>query len=199
MEWNNIEGNSVYAVPSLLDPDCDPNHRSKDADFYATKVLWVDIDDEIDPGVLKAKYAYCPPSFVVITGRKPYLRTHFYWELLEPATDAAEVRKALTGHQQNLGGDPAVKNPVRLMRLGGSVAWPKKAGRVAELTEVKHLNNPPVALEAILQAYPVQEKKPQASIGQGGATNLDQTLNDTQLRSVVRICSRLWRLWCAGI
>ena len=37
---------------------------------------------------------------------------------------------------KTLGGDTAVVNPSRVLRLAGSIAWPRKEGRIAELTEL---------------------------------------------------------------
>jgi len=157
VQWNE-QGKNVYTVGSLLDPDVAPFGRSSDTDFYATSVIWCDIDREFDPAQLKGAYSKCPPTMSVITGRTPHTRAHLWWKLSETCTDAAKVRLALTGIQQALGGDAAVKNVASLMRIGGSVAWPKKDGRVVELTQVKGGVGDVVSdIDAFISHYPASD------------------------------------------
>lgn len=152
----NAQGRNVYIVGSYLNPDLPPFGRSSDTDFYASSVLWCDIDRHIEPQELRTAYAALPPSLVVVTGRQPHIRTHLWWKLQEPITDADTLREALEGVQTRLGGDRAVKNVTSLMRLGGTVAWPKKSGRVTEKTEIIIPSNatPETTAEAFLRAYP---------------------------------------------
>jgi len=72
----------------------------------------------------------------VVTGRHPHLRVQMWWRLHEPCRDSAALRALCAAAASTLGGDPSVANPGRVLRLGGSVAWPKKEGRVLERTEV---------------------------------------------------------------
>jgi predicted P-loop ATPase len=46
------------------------------------------------------------------------------------------VRSQVSALAALLGGDPKVCNPGRIMRLGGSIAWPTKSERVAQVTTV---------------------------------------------------------------
>ncbi len=67
------------------------------------------------------------------------------------------LRETNTAIAQALGGDPAVVNPSRIMRLPGSIAWPVKSRRVAELVEL-HIwpNRPPAYLEdEVIGAFPL--------------------------------------------
>jgi len=152
----NRDGRNVYVVGSYLDPDCFPNGRSSDTDFYASGVIWCDIDRQTTPDELKTTYAALPPSLVVVTGRHPHIRTHLWWKLSEPITDADTLREALEGVQECFGGDRAVKNVTSLMRLGGTIAWPKKSGRITEPTEVIIPSNATqsVNVETFLRTYP---------------------------------------------
>ncbi len=50
--WNN-QGKNVYTVGALLNPETGQFVRSCDEDFYATSVIWCDIDDPIDKEALK--------------------------------------------------------------------------------------------------------------------------------------------------
>lgn len=154
----NAKGKNIYIVGSYLVPSAPMTGRSNDTQFYATSTIWCDIDDPITPAELKERYKDTPPSLVVVTGRQPHIRTHLWWKLLEPITDAQELRKTLIGVIDHMGGDPSAKNPSRLMRLGGSIAWPKKEGRIAEMTEVKVTAGIPVSVETLQRVYPVKAK-----------------------------------------
>jgi len=153
--WNQEEKN-VYVVGSLLDPNIMPIGRSNDTDFDCTIALWCDLDGEFNPEDLKKKYKECPPQLSVITGRTPHMRVHLWWKLNYFCYDRRKVKQALTGIQQALGGDPAVKNVTSLMRLGGTVAWPVKDGRVTEMTEVKETDHiESHSIEHVLKCFPV--------------------------------------------
>ena len=52
-----------------------------------------------------------------------------------PIIRSEDVRSLNVRLHALYGGDPAVVNPSRLMRLPGTIAWPWKAGRALELTE----------------------------------------------------------------
>lgn len=144
----NEAGKNVYVTGALLQDDCESmleQKRSRDSDFYACNSIWCDIDNKgapITAEELRRKYAHFPPSLVVVTGRhhngQQHLRVHLWWKLEEPLTNGQEVRALLRGIQQTLGGDPATTNECRIMRLGGTVAWPVegKEGRITEQTEL---------------------------------------------------------------
>ena len=152
----NAAGRNIYIVGSVLSPDCPPFGRCSDDDFYASSVVWCDIDKFVRPDELKELYKNLPPSVVVVTGRTPHLRMHLWWKLAEPVTDADTLREGIMGVLQHLGGDPAVHNPSRLMRLAGTIAWPKKEGRITEKTEfITPINHTPATgIEKIIAVYP---------------------------------------------
>ncbi len=52
-------------------------------------------------------------------------------------TDLDMLRRQNAAIAAVLGGDRAVVNPGRLMRLPGSIAWPTKTGRIVEMTELR--------------------------------------------------------------
>lgn len=161
LEKNNTRRN-VYIVGSLLDPNTIPFGRSSDNDFYASNVVWCDIDKDVDILALKEKYKHCPPSLVIITAKHPKMRIHLWWKLNEVITDVTTMREILAGLAENLGGDPAVKNPTSLMRLGGLINYqtPKKLneGRVIEFVDVTVPKDAAVtSIEAMLAAYPAKD------------------------------------------
>ena len=134
---NSEPGVNVYVGAALRKPDIAPFGRSSSDDFCAATAIWCDLDDPGAAKEAKDKYAALPPSFVVVTGRHPDLRAQVWWKLEQAQSDPIQ-HKANLGHIcAALDGDKSVVDYARVMRLGGSVAWPKKEGRVAEMTEIK--------------------------------------------------------------
>jgi len=101
------------------------------------------------------------PTFTVLTGTQPCARPHVYWELEDPARnfDAwTATQKNIAAH---LGTDAAVVDPPRIMRLAGTINWPKPKklakGYVAETTSI-HIHDPdtrpPVTSDQMVRAFP---------------------------------------------
>lgn len=133
---NANEGVNVYVGASLRNPDTPPFGRSNANDFYCVTSLWADLDEAGTVEASKELYKDCPPSLVVVTGRHPHTRSQYWWKLEEPHLDIEETRETLAGLCEALNGDVKVVDPARIMRVGGTIAWPKKEGRIPELTEV---------------------------------------------------------------
>ncbi len=72
-------------------------------------------------------------------------RAQLYWRCEEAITDPNALRATNAAIAAALGADPAVINPGRIMRLPGSIAWPVKSGRIAELVELQTWNDRPSA------------------------------------------------------
>lgn len=191
----NSERRNVYIVGSMLDPDSAPFGRSKDADFYASNVVWCDIDKDVDIASLKEKYAHCPPAMVVVTGRHPAVRVHLWWKLDEIITDVSTMGELLTGLQQNLGGDPAVKNPTSLMRCGGLINWqtPKKLGegRIIEFVEITTPSNArKTTIDELLAAYPAKDYAEIDGLYHPSVDHTDYQYKKTGLLSEVMVDGR---------
>lgn len=159
LSWN-AQGENVYTVGAALNPDMFPASRSCDEDFYASSVVWCDIDDPIDKEELKKLYAHCPPNAAVITAHVPNRRLQLWWKLDEPLTDTDALREALQGVQEALRGDPKVKNITSLMRLGGGVNIPTEkkqaGGRIVEVTEYHNIHNNKTSIENFIRSYPIK-------------------------------------------
>lgn len=138
---NSTPGVNVYVGAAIRDPETPPFGRSEASDYYASTVIWCDLDDPGAAVSAKEIYRGLPPSFVVVTGREPNLRAQVWWKLMHPETDPASLRQNLAHICSALNGDRAVVDHARVMRLGGTVAWPKKEGRIPELTEIKKPDN----------------------------------------------------------
>jgi predicted P-loop ATPase len=133
--WNTA-GRNVYIGATLKHPDTAPFGRTSDSDAYAAWAFWLDLDE---PGAVERAEKLArkfPPTLKVTTATTPHVRQHWWWRINEPVTDMALVRSQVSALASNLGGDPAVCNPGRIMRLGGSIAWPTKPGRVAQVVSV---------------------------------------------------------------
>jgi hypothetical protein len=63
------------------------------------------------------------------------MRAQMLWRLNRPERDPHACRIQNLALADALGGDTTVVNPSRVMRLGGSIAWPVKEGRVIERTD----------------------------------------------------------------
>jgi hypothetical protein len=132
---NRKPGQNVYIGQALRKPDIAPFGRCRDEDFYALTTFYTDIDDDIalEAGA-KVRSIGCLCTGLVVTGRHPHLRVQMLWRLDAPLRDPDECRRQNLAIAQALGGDPTVVNPSRVLRLGGSIAWPRKEGRVIEMT-----------------------------------------------------------------
>jgi AAA domain len=165
----NAAKRSIYIGGSLRQEGTPPFGRTSTEDFFAATASWSDHDEE--GGAVRAA-AICRqlgarPTFVVFTGHQPHDRCQLWWRLDEPLQDAAQVKLLLGQIQARLDSDAAVVDPIRIMRLAGSIAWPTKSGRVPELTEGQLINGADVyGLERLKAIFGSAEDKP----SNGGAS-----------------------------
>jgi hypothetical protein len=170
-ELNRTERCNVYVGAALRKPGIALAKRTADSDFHSAPFAWADIDhDCVDAAIRAAKAAGMPATMTVVTGRHPHMRAQFWWRLVDAERDAAAIKTLCSQLALALGGDGSVSNPGRVLRLGGSIAWPVKAGRVVEATEV-HIpddDRPPAYwASALAQAFaapsPLLQTAPAAS------------------------------------
>lgn len=132
VEWaagmNRLRGRNIYAVVNPLRPWA--GRDGTDADVIASFVHWADADAETAITNLRS---WAGPKWraLVRTGTVPHDRVHVYWELADPIRDMAAWRETQSAIAARLASDPAVINPSRIMRLGGTISWPngKKQSR----------------------------------------------------------------------
>ena len=151
---------NIYVGVALRDPDSAMFGRCSDSDHYATTTVGGDLDTAEASAAAPARTRHLPPSFIVCTGNHPHTRLQPFWILDEAITDAEQHRAIFGGIADTLEGDRAVTNPSRVMRLAGSIAWPTKPGRVAELTFLGPIKGTPrvYSAEQIARGYPVSDK-----------------------------------------
>lgn len=151
----NAAGWNVYVGQALRLPDTPPVGRASDSDHYATTAAYVDLDTSEAAAAAADRTRALPPHLVVCTGVTPHKRMHLQFRLQEPITSQQQHRDLMEGLADSLGGDRSVCNPSRILRLAGSIAWPMKPGRVAEMTFLMNVpERKPVAAAAITRHYP---------------------------------------------
>ena len=158
---------NVYIGQALRKPDIAPFGRCNDSDFFALTAFYADIDDDVTATAsINYRNRGCPPTAVIVTGRQPHVRAQMLWRLQSPERDALACRQQNLALADALGGDTTVVNASRVMRLGGSIAWPTKEGRVIERTEFLSFEDgrPKSYLaEQIAKAFPPAPALPQSS------------------------------------
>lgn len=133
----NRIGYNIYAVRNPIRHTV--TGSASDKDIVAAFFLWADCDDPTAAGNV---YRFEGPkwSAAVTTGRTPSIRVHTYWALEQPCYDLAEWRESQISIARHFGSDGTVINPSRIMRVGGTVAFPstQKQGRgyISELTVI---------------------------------------------------------------
>lgn len=127
---------NVYVGAALRSDDTPPFGRCSDDDAEALTAAYCDLDDPgaADAAAEKAYNTGTWPTAVVYTGKTPHTRAQLYYRLYEPLSDRKAWRSILKACCRYTSGDPSVVNPGRVLRLGGSVAWAVKDGRVHEMT-----------------------------------------------------------------
>ncbi len=157
VEINSHEGANAYVGAAVRHPNTAPFARANDDDFLCAPAYWADLDDAAAVKTAKQKCGRAPANLGVITGRTPHPRAQLYWCCEEAITDPRELRETNAAIARVLGGDPAVINPGRIMRLPGSIAWPVKSGRIAELVELQTwIDRPPAYVEGeVASAFPL--------------------------------------------
>jgi hypothetical protein len=161
---NQVPGQNVYIGQALRRPDVATSGRCGDDDFFALTTLYADLDDDVTAAAsANCRNRDCRPTAAVITGRLPFVRAQVLWRLETPIRDAVVCRQQILAIARALDGDRSVLNVGRVLRLGGSIAWPVKPGRVLERTEFMDFdgNRPRVYMsEAIARAFPLLEAVP---------------------------------------
>ena len=115
----------ITVAPSVLGPK-----NVKDSDIIQLPFVFADADQFGAVEQIKKDMAFQPDAFVR-TGSKPFKRGHFYWRLEAPVqrADFGKWRSAMQSIAKKHSCDPQVGNPSRIMRLGGTIAFPSKAKR----------------------------------------------------------------------
>lgn len=135
------------------------NKRASRDHILASFFHWADADDETGARNIK-EFVGPKPTFYVITGRNPTTRPHVYWELEEPTRNLKAWEETQRNIAATLKTDSTVVDPPRIMRVAGTVNWPKPQkqakGYVPEVCTLKICSEderPPVTSERMARAF----------------------------------------------
>ena len=156
----NRPGINAYATvnPVRADAQIGSGKRSSKEHIAASFFQWADSDSpEAADNIRNFVGPKC--TFFVMTGTTPGPRPHVYWELEKPETDLEAWSSRQSAIVAALGTD-SVTDPPRIMRLAGTVNWPKpqKAakGYIPELTTIRIYDpkdRPAVSAEQLARAF----------------------------------------------
>ena len=115
----------ITVAPSVLGPK-----SVRDSDIIQLPFVFADADQLGAVEQIKKDMAFQPSAYIC-TGTRPFERGHFYWQLEAPVqpADFGKWRSAMQNIAKKHNCDPQVGNPSRIMRLGGTIAFPSKAKR----------------------------------------------------------------------
>ena len=157
IESMNSTGRNVYAVRNPIRATC--TGSATDADIIASFFVWADCDEGESAENIK-QWTGPKYSAAVLTGRVPSPRVHTYWELAEPCYDMAVWRETQMAIAAHFGSDRSVINPSRIMRIGGTVAYPAThkvaRGYEKEMTAIRTTypdKRSPVTIDQMRRAF----------------------------------------------
>lgn len=152
---------NAYATPNPVDASNPPpsGKRASAEHIAASFFHWGDADSEEAAENIR-NFVGPKPTLVVITGTQPFARPHVYWELDEPTRNMPAWSQTQRAIAATLKTDAAVIDPPRIMRVAGTINWPKPKkmhkGYVAErclLTIHDPDKRPPVTSERMARAF----------------------------------------------
>ena len=157
----NAHGINAYAVVNPINAarPLRAGKRAERADIVAALFHWADADSA-DAAANIRNFVGPGFTFYVITGTQPCKRPHVYWELEEPTRNLDAWEQIQRNIAATLGTDRAVVDPPRIMRLAGTINWPKPSkrakGYTAELTTLGIYSSderPPISSERMARAF----------------------------------------------
>jgi archaellum biogenesis ATPase FlaH len=142
-------------------------NAATDADIVASFFHWADADDAQAAQNIRG-FVGPRPTFYVLTGTQPSMRPHVYWELEEPTHNLQAWNATQKAIAATLKTDSSVVNASRIMRVAGTVNWPKPQkqakGYIQELTQITIYDEderPRVSSERMSRAFvPVTQAQP---------------------------------------
>lgn len=200
---------NAYAVvnPVRADAPLGPGTRASREHIAAAFFHWADADDGQAAENIR-NFVGPPFTFCVLTGTHPTRRPHVYWELEDPTRNFEAWERTQRAIAASLRTDPAVVDPPRIMRIAGTINWPKPKkqakGYIAELTTLHITDNPSVSSERMARAFagapkPERPAEPYQGAGDGAervpTSELVRRIHSGQgwHDAVIRIVGRLVR------
>ena len=134
----NKLGYNIYIGAALRHGQKPKSGRANDTHFLAARYCWAEYDNTGDHERITAicKAEGLQPAFGVVTGTVPHQRVHIYVLNAQPITEADENRSCNKALKERFDSDD-VDNPSRVMRLAGTVNYPKADKRLKGYPPVK--------------------------------------------------------------
>lgn len=168
IQANLVPGQSIYVRAATVRSRTDG--YTTDADFVQAPGPWGDIDTVEQMERAKLVQTIVRPNGSVITGLVPHMRAQSFFRVSEPISHPDLVRSLNRRIWRLFGGDSAVINPTRLMRMPGTIAWPWKDARVPEVTTFVQANDRQSSypLSTLTSQLPADEEAELAAPGSAG-------------------------------
>lgn len=117
---------NAYVVVNPIDASAriETGKAAKDHHIIGSFFHWADGDDQQAADNIRS-FVGPRSTFYVLTGTKPCPRPHAYWELEDPTRNMEEWNKTQKAIAATLKTDSSVVNASRIMRVAGTVNWPK--------------------------------------------------------------------------
>lgn len=163
---------NAYVVVNPIDAGADikSGRAATDADIVASFFHWADADDAQAAENIRS-FVGPRPTYYVLTGTQPCARPHVYWQLEEPTRNLQAWNTTQKAIAATLKTDPSVVNASRIMRVAGTVNWPKPKklakGYIQEVTALVIYNEddrPLVTSERMARAF-VPKTSPAPDVG----------------------------------
>ena len=161
-EARNKNGDNIYVGPALREGKQPGDGRADGALVLTSSHGWVEDDgkgdDERIDAILMAHNL--SPKLIVTTGSNPYPRRHLYFGL--DGIPSPDQLKAVNVSLKTLLGSDAVQDPVRIMRLAGTINYPtpdkQLRGYVAELVTLRIVPAAPLyKIDALIGLTPTTD------------------------------------------
>lgn len=142
---NKRDGVGVYVGAGRRNDRAPAHGRAafREGHIADTFWLWLDFDESgtYSAALEQFEAAQLPPTIRVVTGTIPFKRGQL-WFRLRQEVSGDQARQLMDGLIKATDADSSPKNPCRVMRLAGSLNWPKKhkGGRVLEPVTIEHLD-----------------------------------------------------------
>ena len=124
IKMNDLKMNAYMTINPI---GTKPHGNAKDGDVACAHLSFADADDLTGLAGIKTMTGEHAPDFIVTTGSVPHERQHAYWRLETPCHDLELWRQSQQNIARNLGTDPSVINPSRIMRIAGTVSYPSQS------------------------------------------------------------------------
>ena len=129
----------VVVNPVRADADIKSGKAATDEHIAGSFFHWADADDAQAADNIR-QFVGPRPTFIVLTGTQPCARPHVYWELEDPTMNMTAWNATQKAIAATLKTDASVVNASRIMRVAGTINWPKpkkiEKGYIQEITSL---------------------------------------------------------------